>query len=227
MKEIIEKAAKDIKKKLGKNLVSLYLVGTAATSEKKIGDVDFFAIIKKVDFNENELNDVITKKYSFPIRLRAVLYDEIYGKVDKGTDIMKYGIFDVPIFVKILESGKLILGKRINFKKLPIKELNPKEYLLFEINKIKYSLELLKQGKELPFRKEDFPKFVGYIVRAELFLRKKGFFLSYAEMSNQLKNESKHIIHDCVAIKHGKKKMSKDFLNKVEVYIKRMEKELK
>jgi len=46
-------------------------------------------------------------------------------------------------------------------------------------------------------------------------------------MSNQLKNESKHIIHDCVVIKHGNKKMSKAFLNKVEAYIKRMENELK
>ncbi len=227
MKKIIQRLSKDIKKRLGENLISLYVVGTAATSEKNIEDIDFFVIVKKVDFDEDKLNKLLTKKYSFPIKLRAILYDELLGKVKKATKIMKFGIFTSPILIRILNSSKFILGKKIDFKKLPIKSINPNEYLKFELKRMIMFLDIEKKRKKLPFSRKDFPKFIAYLVRAELFLKKKKFFLNYKEMAHQFKDKPNHIIHDCIAIKYGRKRLTKIFFKKVELYIKEMEKQLR
>tara|TARA_Y100000310_G_scaffold289749_1_gene316376 strand:+ start:313 stop:996 length:684 start_codon:yes stop_codon:yes gene_type:complete len=221
LKKLIKDSSKEIIKKLGKNLVSLYLIGTAATKEKP-KDIDFFAIIKNPNKDEKEINRSFEKKYPIEIRVRTIAYDELIGKVHRKTLITKIKIFTMPILARILNKGKLIYGEKINLKKL-IKKQSPKEVINFTIRKLKGTLKKMNSKKKTSFPKKDFPKFVAYLTRAELEQKGKGFVLSYEEMARKLKNNQKHIIHDIVAIRKGKKGITKNFLKKVEDYIKQIE----
>ncbi|MBU3940986.1 MAG: hypothetical protein KKH88_03615 [Nanoarchaeota archaeon] len=213
-KKIINSSKKEIIKDLGNNLISLYLVGTSVTSEKA-EDIDIFAIVKKPIKNEEEIIKELTKKYKIKIGFRTITYKDLIGKTRKSTMLTKIGIFNSSILLKVLEKGKLLYGKKLQLRKL-IKD-DPKKDIKFEISKLKLYLKIMKERKKLPFPKTEFPKFVAYLARAELYYKTGKFCISYNDLAKALKGN--HVIHDCLAIRNGKKKITKKFLNKVILYI--------
>lgn len=216
MKSLIKKSAKDIKDKLRDNLISLYLVGTAATSDRIVGDLDFFAVIKE-PVNEESINKYLEENYDFEIRIRTILLDELKGKKKNATPIMQFGIFTVPELAEIFRLSKLVAGKQLNFKKL-----DGKEYIEFQIKKANKRLKRLNEMRGSYYDKNFFHKYVGYVVRAEIFYKKNKFIMGYEGLSNELKNNKGHIVHDIILIRKKKKRLSKRFLKKAELYLKEM-----
>ena len=224
-KSLFRRLTKEISSIFNKNLIALYLVGTAATSEK-FKDIDLFAVVKKPlsEDEESKLISGLTKKYGIKIGIRTIAYDELLGKKEKITLITK--VIPIRILIKVLKAGKCVYGK-LNLEKLPVKPLSPKNEIKHEIERLRIFLDIIKKGEKLPFQISDFPKFVAYLVRAELQLKGKPFEFSYKKMAKMLKNKPEHIIHNIVAIREGKKKLNKKFLNKVEDYIKEVKKRMR
>jgi hypothetical protein len=106
---LFKKLAKDISLLLRKDLISLYVVGTAATAEH-FEDIDLFAIVK-TPFTKEEEEKVIaqlTKKHRIRIGLRTIAYNELLGKTKEASFIDDYQI--------CLDGAKKLGMKTILFK---------------------------------------------------------------------------------------------------------------
>ncbi len=218
---LIKKTSDDIRKKLKGNLIALYLVGSA-TSDKKFNDLDFFAVVKKPldEKEEYRFIDTLTKKHKFRTALRTISYKNLMGKGKKETFVFKINLFTPQMLLKILKRGKLVYGN-LDLDKIKLKPFLAKQELRFEIKKLERYI------KKYGFYSQYFLKNISMLTRAELQMMKKPFTTSYEEMGKLLKNNKKHIIHDILAIRHGKREIDEKFLKKADAYVKEMKKKAK
>lgn len=235
IKKIIKDLTKyTVSKFKDKGMVSLYLAGTILTKDRTpYSDIDLFGFVGS-DFDIIKEENIINAEFEaakkelcggFEVRFRAIGLDELEGGGPRGT-IAKHVGLDVAI--NYFPFYKRLWGKRLNFKKFPIKPLALREMAKRQIQWIENYINEFRKGKEIVPR-SGLGKFILALARTEA-QKDYGFKFdpSYLKLTKHLKKERNHIAHKAMAFRYKPptKEETLEFCNEIEVYIKHIKKRI-
>jgi predicted nucleotidyltransferase len=228
--QIVSEIKRIILKQVGKDMVSLYIIGSFVTKDAtRESDIDLIGIVNSgFDFRkETLLNSILNKDIpDRKIDLGTISYAEFFGGKHKGS-ITKH--IELPAFMAFLKHAKLICGKRLNFNKFPIQPMSLKEELRYHIETFDWFKNKFRNKDSVrhDFTFRDFIKIIFYIADIELHLvkHKLGPKRGYSDIERAFKSDRNHIVHYSLKLRHkaditnGEKQR---WLDKAEIYVDRM-----
>jgi hypothetical protein len=212
-------------------LISLYLGGRILTKDRApTSDIEIFGIVQD-DFNPETEKAINQYFKSNPVfcggrsgSFAAIYASDLEGRT-KGRTRICDSVQAARLWVKLFKHYPLLWGRRIDFNKLPLKELDHLSELKIDVNFVDIGLRTAKEhnftwppGK---FRFQAFVKNLYHCIRMEMvILRGYEYDLHFYKLLRFLRNENEHIVHKCEYFRRlGEEAEGPKYLNERKAFV--------
>ena len=224
--KIVEKSKSIIKNHDTTDSIKSLYIGGSIKPEDRIqnSDIDVIGIVDDGFPINREAEINIDLKESLPemkCKLRVLYLSELHGGKPKS---FISSLLPIRLFLRRIPSYPLIWGDPLNIDET-IGPYTYDEEIYIQISIIHRYIDDQNSKKPIPF--EWIPKAVSYLSALESALfNEEEYSTSFSEIQNQLKNDKKHIIHDCIKIRKALYDIGEvekeEFISKVHEYLERL-----